>query len=130
MKEYVITADVIISYLVNDQHYKDARYLFDLVKLNRGKLHITQAVLVQAVKAFEQQYKIPRSEITKALTSILSYKKILNNDKPVLMKALELFAQMQIDFEDCITIAHKEIYQLEIVSFNEGVKQALAEVPS
>jgi predicted nucleic acid-binding protein len=72
----------------------------------------------------KKHYCLSAGEIKKRLMPILAIRGLKLEHQSTLKRALDLFAELEIDFEDCLCIAHMERQQLlEIYSYDRGFDQ-------
>jgi predicted nucleic-acid-binding protein len=64
-------------------------------------------------------YKVPKIEASEKLIRILHYKGIANKDKEDLIKALEIFAEKNIDIVDCVLLSRAKGQRYKIFTFDK-----------
>jgi len=72
--------------------------------------------LAEVVYVLLKVYHVERQEISKVLIIFLNSIEI--NRKDIMIKALEIFADTNLDFVDCILIAYNKTDSVEIFSFD------------
>lgn len=82
----------------------------DEISLVTADWIIAEVVYMLSSKAV---YNLPALEIKHRLQPILSIRNLKFENKDLVLHALDLFASLNIDFEDCLTVAHMERQQLE-----------------
>ncbi|MBI4499521.1 MAG: PIN domain-containing protein [Chloroflexi bacterium] len=83
-----------------------------------------EGVLVEVVQVLSsrRRYYLPRADIRDYLTGILSFRGMDLPYKCTYLRALEIYAQRNIDFVDALAVAHMERpYTGAIVSFDRDV---------
>ena len=117
--EKLVDANVILRYLLNDipeQSEKAAEVI------ESGAFTLPE-IIAEVVYVLLGVYKIPRSEIYDALKSLLEEVSI--GSRAVVLKALEIFAEKNVDFVDCIIIARSKILGDTVVSFDKKLNALL-----
>ena len=129
VKKYIIDTNIIIRYLLQDHKelFKKARYFFDLVKMGKARGHLEQTVFTEVVFVLSRVYEVTREDITKTLTNLLMFKGVLNDQKEILLKSLELYSSTKLHIVDCIIIAKSIEAGIEIMSFDSELKQIAVE---
>lgn len=80
-------------------------------------------VLAEVVYVLLKVYHVERQEISKVLIIFLNLIEI--NRKDIMIKALEIFADTNLDFVDCILIAYNKTDSVEIFSFDKKLNKKL-----
>ena len=80
-------------------------------------------VLAEVVYVLLKVYHVERQEISKVLIIFLDSIEI--NRKDIMIKALEIFADTNLDFVDCILISYNEIDSTKIFSFDKKLNKRL-----
>lgn len=124
MKKYIIYTNTILRYLLNDniEMFKEARYFFDLIKLGKARAYLEQAVFAETIGVLSKVYKVPKEEIAKVLKNLLMYKGILNAEKEVLIKALEVYAENELQITESLIIAKASLMGLETSILDEALR--------
>jgi predicted nucleic-acid-binding protein len=125
MKKYVIDTNVICRYFLGDDKelYKKARHFFDLLKMGKAKAYLEQTVLTETVFVLSKVYNVSREDISKTLSNFLLLKGILNDEKDILIKSLELYASTNLHIVDCIIAAKSALLQITPMTFDEELKK-------
>ena len=101
-----IDTDVIIRLLTGDdeQKRKDAKALFERVEEGDLVLFAPDTVVADAVFVLSSPnlYDLPRSQIRDLLVVLLRYPNFKVENKQVVIKALDLYADKNIDFGDAM----------------------------
>ncbi|KKQ77065.1 MAG: putative ribonuclease VapC [Parcubacteria group bacterium GW2011_GWA1_38_7] len=125
---YFVDTNIFIRFLTND-HPTKARKCFELLgNANQGKIKLqtTESVISEIVYILSSKrlYNLPRVDITQKLMPVLKISKLAIPQKRTLMKALEIYVDYKIDFEDAILIAN--MYRTktkEIFTYDEGFEK-------
>ena len=79
--------------------------------------------MAEVVYVLLKVYHVERQEISKVLIIFLNSIEI--NRKDIMIKALEIFADTNLDFVDCILIAYNKTDSVEIFSFDKKLNKKL-----
>ncbi len=117
----MIDANVILRYLLKDDEelYTRSESLFSDVFFGRKQVVIIQAVLAEVVYVLQKLYKVSRREIAQVLTEFLNMEGVNVQDKSILIDALNIFGNKNLDFVDCILCAYSSTHR--VVSFDDDV---------
>jgi predicted nucleic acid-binding protein len=124
MADPFLDTDVIIRYVTGDDPDKQARAakLFENVESGKIRLVMPLTVVADAVHvlASPRLYNRPRSEVASALTLWVKSRHIRVPNRRTVLRALELFGRLNLDFGDCVIIASMEQAQSDkVYSFDE-----------
>ncbi|HHO48852.1 MAG TPA: type II toxin-antitoxin system VapC family toxin [Desulfobacteraceae bacterium] len=113
--------NALLRYLLRDNpvQYEEAERYFDSIRTGGKKALLLESVLVECVYVLTKFYQVPKSEAVEALSALLRYKGIVNDDKDILLDALALFAAENIDLVDCILLAAARHTQIRLFSFDK-----------
>ncbi len=100
----VVDANVILRFLLADKpsYFEQARAFMEQVRTGAAGAYIPEGVLVECVYVLLKVYGVPRSEVADKLLKLLSYKGIVNDNRPVLQESLRLFVAENVDIVDAI----------------------------
>lgn len=130
MKEGLIDANLIVRFLTKDKP-KAAERIKKLLASKNKTFFLTDTTMAEIVWVLSSFYNFDRKEITEKLRGILSLPTIKANKK-ILLKALELYRDKNIDFIDAYLAAiaikeNKVVYSLD-KDFNKIAKVKRKEV--
>lgn len=101
---YVIDANVILRYLLQDhaEHFERASSF--MVKLRAGDVmaYIPEGVLVECVYVLLKVYGVPREETADKLSGVLSFRGVVDENRKILLNSLRSFAEKNVDIVDAI----------------------------
>lgn len=99
----LLDANFILRYLLrdNEEHFLVVR---DVIE--NKKVTIPDFILAETVYVLEKVYKVPRLEISSALMDLLGYTNIHANRKDVLIRSLDVYSSLNLDFADALLIAY------------------------
>lgn len=123
--ECLLDTTMVLRYLLNDvpEQFAVAKQVFDELRTNERTALLLESVLAECVYVLKLHYMVPKSELTEMLDNVLRYPGIVNTDKPSLREALKLYAANTIAFVDCILVAKAQIGEMELVTFDQGLKR-------
>ena len=116
MAKKLIDANAILRYLLNDVESMAAE---SAQVIKNGAFTIPE-VLAEVVYVLMKVYHVERQEISKVLIIFLNSIEI--NRKDIMIKALEIFADTNLDFVDCILISYNKTDSVEIFSFDKKLQ--------
>jgi uncharacterized protein len=112
-----VDTNIILRYLIGDDPKKmQACYaLFKAADNHELSLTTSESVIAEVVFVLgsKKHYGLSAGEIKRRLMPILTIRGLKLEHQPTLKRALDLFAELGIDFEDCLCIAHMERQQLQ-----------------
>lgn len=112
-----IDANIFIRHLTQDNKVQSpaCTELFKQAESNSINLTTSESVVTEVVQVLNSQrlYHFPRRRIQRVLTSLLSLSGMKLQFRSVYIRALDLYSQEEIDFPDCLTVAHLEHSQLQ-----------------
>lgn len=90
--------------------------------INAGALTLPE-VIAEVIYVLKSVYKVERKEISTAILKILE--EIEVEHKNIVIEAVKIFAEKNLDFVDCILIAYSRIENFEIFSFDKKLNNNL-----
>ena len=118
-----LDANIILRYLTRDDP-KKAENCYELFqKVKRGEIELTtcEAVIAEVIYVLSSHslYNLPRDEICSLLLPIINLYGLKLPQKRLYVRALDIYASKNIDFEDASSVAHMEKRQIkEIYSYD------------
>ena len=115
----LIDANVILRHLLRDveDQSEQARIII------AGGAYTTTEVLAEVVYVLQGVYQVPREKIKTALSALLG--EILTDHVDVIIKALTLYSDENLDFVDCVLIARACILGDDVFTFDKKVNVSL-----
>lgn len=115
----LIDANVILRHLLRDveNQSEQARIII------AGGAHTTTEVLAEVVYVLQGVYQVPREKIKTALSALLG--EILTDHVDVIIKALTLYSDENLDFVDCVLIARACILGDDVFTFDKKLNVSL-----
>ena len=123
-----VDTNIFLRYLVPEDpgKTKACLVLFQQVQHNELQITTSEAVLAEVVfvLASKKLYHLPRREIKKRLYPLLVLPGLKLPHRKWYLRALDLYSQSNLDFEDCLTVAQMERQGLtELYSYDRGFDQ-------
>ncbi len=120
-----LDTNIFIRYLTQDDPDKAAQAYAVLQEVERGERLVmtTEAVLTEVVHVLSSKalYNVPRSIIRQRLYDLLSLSGLRLREKRTYRRALDLYAQQNLDFVDCLIVAQMERAKVvTLISFDRG----------
>lgn len=116
MKQFVDT-NVFLRFLTRDDPQKaEACFrLFEKAKNNEVALVASESVIAEIVFLLSSPrvYRLPRTDVRARLYPILALEGLRVSDKRKYLRALDLYAEHALDFEDALTVADMEYNSIE-----------------
>ena len=115
----LIDANVILRHLLRDveDQSEQARIII------AGGAYTTTEVLAEVVYVLQDVYQVPREKIKTALSALLG--EILTDHVDVIIKALTLYSDENLDFVDCVLIARACILGDDVFTFDKKLNVSL-----
>ena len=128
MKTRFIDANIILGYLTQDEPEKGQACLalFRRAHANKITLTTTEVAISEVVYVLssKNQYNRSRTEIRDLLKTVLDVRGLKIPHKADIVRALALYATHNIDYQDCVVVAHMEQQQLhEVYSYDRDFER-------
>lgn len=126
MKEtQFLDTNIFLRYLTGDdvQKHQACLALFQQAEQNQVSLVTSEAVIAEVVYVLSspKHYQLSRSRIQVALSRLLILSGLKVPQRQVCLRALDLYTKHNLDFEDCLCLAHMEQQHLtQIYSYDRG----------
>lgn len=119
----LLDANVIVRFLIGDggELYDHSRRIFEEIENNTRKVRLLDSVLAEVVYVLLEVYQVSRKDIIRSLIPIVEMRSIRMENKTVVINALEIFYQENIDFVDALLCAYNKVKGLEVISFDKQV---------
>ena len=114
---YFIDSNIFLRTLIkeDEKSFKECYQFLNLVQENKIKAFTSSLILAEINWVLESFYKFKKSEIIKALKSILNLKglKIVDKTKPIL--AVEIFQNFNVKFIDALIASNPQIFKKQAI---------------
>ncbi|MBK8048016.1 MAG: PIN domain-containing protein [Anaerolineales bacterium] len=119
-----VDTNIFIRYLINDDPDKAGacRQLFELAKLNQVSLTTSESIIAEIVYVLSSKrlYNLARQDVRIRLYPLLSLPGLKLAHRSRYLRALNLYSNNNVDFEDALTLAAMESEQItELYSYDE-----------
>lgn len=119
MPKILVDTNVVLRYLLRDNEAQ-AQIAKELIE---GGAHLLPVVLMESSHVLRTFYGIDRPQIAKQLLIVLHWVEIENKD--VMIRAVEIFAETKLDFVDCILAAYHELKNATVFTFDKKLNNQL-----
>lgn len=127
MNFIILDANIILRFITADDKVKQEKTarLFERIKEGKITAFIHDVIFAEIVFVLvsKKLYGLSKHKIQALLLPIVSLTNIKLNSKKKIKRALELFVQHDIDFEDALIAADAENEKIEIISFDRDFKK-------
>ena len=123
----LVDANYIIRYFSKepDEHYQKSKKFFEDLAKGKVKAIISEGILMECFFVLNKFYNYSRDEVIEMLITIMSFKNVVNEDKSILLKALNILKVKNIDFIDALLCAKSKLLGYEVRSFDKDIKKCL-----
>lgn len=120
---HFIDANIFIRHLTQDHPDFSPACTALLSKAERQEVMLTtsESVITEVVQVLSSPrlYNLPRQQVSTLLTMLLSLAGMKCSERTIYLDALAIYARENIDFPDCLTVAHMQQKQLtELYSYD------------
>ncbi len=121
----LIDTNVIVRFLVGDHkaHLIESTKIFETIESRKIEVEILDSVLMEVLFVMVKFYKLPKAEVVNDLKSILAMQGVVNTNKVILVEALSIYLDKNIDFVDALICAKSKIQGYEWISFDSDLKK-------
>ncbi len=127
MNYIILDTNIIIRFITGDDKIKQEKTarLFEKIKEGKIAAFIHDVIFAEIVFVLvsKKLYSLPKHKIQTLLLPIVNLTNIKFNSKKKIKRALELFVQYDVDFEDALIAAYAENEKTEIISFDRDFKK-------
>ncbi len=123
-----LDSNVFLRYFTRDDPDKAQRCyeLFQRVQSGAEQVTTSESVIAEVVYVLSSPrlYAVPRTDIQALLLSILTLRGMRLPNRRLYVRALDVYAEHNIDFKDALTVAHVERKRLDaILSYDRDFDQ-------
>lgn len=122
MKEYFIDTNIFLRFLLND-HKKQSLLAKKLFKKAEGRkidLWTTDVVILEIIWTLKSFYKLSSKKIQNLISTILALEHFKMKNKNLLLQALDLFVDKNVDFIDAYNFLLARKDGKKIISFDQN----------
>jgi predicted nucleic-acid-binding protein len=124
-KRKLIDTNLIVRHLVqdNDKQASVAGKLFDACDRGQVAIVVLPAVLAECVFVLESFYEHERTDITSALSRLISSPGVEIVDAAIHLDALDRYARSKVHFVDCLIAATATVEDMPVASFDQDFRK-------
>lgn len=106
MNRLFIDTSIFIRFFTHDDEkkFEECKQLLELLKSGFLKPYISNIVLAEIVFVLNRQYKFPKDKVRGAIDRLLQIRNLVVIDKTNSLRALKIFADYNIKYQDCLII--------------------------
>ncbi|CAA6810704.1 MAG: PIN domain nuclease [uncultured Sulfurovum sp.] len=119
----LIDTNVIIRFLAADVEklHLESVEIFNKIYNNELKVEILGEVIVEVLFVMKRGYRELKDVTVASLKEILSLRGVVNHDKYILLEALTIFCDKNIDFVDALICTKSKLEGYGKISFDKDV---------
>jgi uncharacterized protein len=120
-----LDTNVLLRFLLDDDSVQSplSHALFKRLEDGSVSIELEDIVLAEAVWVLEKGYRVPRNDISRLLSSIVSLKGVCCRGRRIVLEALSRYASTQCDIVDCLLAARARSKSIEVISFDSDFKK-------
>ena len=118
----IVDANIVLRYLLNDNpelSFKAKRIL----EFEDNILLIE--VVAEIVYVLQGVYQVPKSLISESIKSLLSLERLVLSNQKIVLEALELYSENNLDFIDNVLISYHKCQKIGINTFDKKIIKLL-----
>ena len=106
----LLDTNVIIRFLISDKNikYRGSYRFFESLEQRKIQVELKLIVLFQVVFVLQSFYKVPKIDIAEGMLNLIEYKGISIHEKKIVLRALELWRDNNIEIVDSYLVASLE----------------------
>ncbi len=118
-----LDTNIILRYLLDDNKElsKKSKEIID----GNDLLFICDGVCAEIVYVLQKVYKVERNLLSETLDMLIKKNNIRVSDTKTLIKSLEIFAQLNLDYIDCLLLAYNITNKVNVQTFDEKLKKRI-----
>lgn len=101
-----VDTNVLVRHLTGDPPEMAARATAFLAAAD--ELYLPDLILAETIHVLESFYEVPRSEVARAMRSLIAFGAIVTIDPALLLRAIEVYETDRIDFAEAYLVACAE----------------------
>jgi predicted nucleic-acid-binding protein len=126
MKERIYAdTNIFIRFFTDDmpEHTKISKKILNGLLEDKYELYICDLVFAEIVYVLESYYKLTKKNILEKMFAILKFKNLVVENKSIIIEALEIYDEKNIDFTDAYMACHaRKASCNKIFSFDKDFK--------
>ena len=123
MKEYLLDANVLVRFLVQDDAKQSAAAtaLFEKAERHEVVLHLDGLMVAETVYVLMGRYGQRRSEVVNVLLAVIQNAGVETTEQEIVTDALQRFGAMNVDFTDAWLAARAAQLGRQVASFDRDL---------
>jgi predicted nucleic-acid-binding protein len=118
----LIDANAILRYTLNDNTEMAEKVRLTIVN---NKVLVRYEIIAEVVYVLIKVYSLPRKEITEGIKTFLATHNVEVESKEVMSIALDTFADVNMDFVDCVLYGFRAILGFDVLSFDKRLNSMI-----
>lgn len=125
MKVYVADTNILLRFLLRDipKQAAEAKKSLEEAKEQKIRIVVHPITIFEVDFALEKEYKLHKKDAVSHLKSILSMSYLDILERELLLVALDIYAQKNVDFVDAFLFTYAEFVGSEVLSFDKDFKK-------
>jgi len=122
----LIDTNIIVRFLVGDKNKKlflQSKAIIEKVESGGKKVLILDVVIMECLFVLIKFYRLPKEEVVKDLKKILALPSVVNNDKVIIIEALNIFLSKNLDFVDSLIYVKAKFNQHGILTLDKKLNR-------
>ena len=118
---HLIDTNVILRFLMGDDPPKAARAAALMNRVERADelVELTDEVFTETLWTLESYYNVPRAELARSLTAVMTFLGVRLRWRQVYLQALQSYISSNADFVDCLLAARSKHSKVTVYTFDE-----------
>jgi predicted nucleic acid-binding protein len=120
MKEYLLDANVLVRFLVQDDLRQGAAatVLFEKAERGEARLHLDALAVAESVYVLMGRYSRARADVANVLLAVIRNLGVETKEEEVVTDALQRFGALNVDFADAWLAAQAARHGFPVASFD------------
>ena len=125
MKKYFVDTNVILRFLLQDNHLQceEADKAFKKAKDGEIEIIICQSIIFEIAYVLEKYYETEKEEIVNMLGKIMNVPYLEIENRSEFLKAILKFNSSNIGLIDCFLAVKAQLANAEVLSFDKDLKK-------
>ncbi len=121
----LIDTNVVVRFLVNDndEQFQQSRKIIASIEKGTLSAVLLSEVVMEVLFVMTKFYGAALADVAEDIKILLSLPGMVNQDKRVLIAALEIMVRHRIDYVDALICAKTQLQDYEWVSFDADLKK-------
>lgn len=121
----LIDTNIIIRYLIqdNEKQFLKTVDIFNDIDSGNLQVEILDGVIMESLYVLIKFYELPKNDVIDSLKTILYSAGVINNNKHILLEALNIFKNRNMDFVDCLICAKSKVEDYSVISFDKELNR-------